>query len=421
MKQFSLIRISRLATGALLALASISSAAITGVNPTGVNVRTHGVTTVFLTFQNVAPQESSIRSFWCGEISVSANTVVDFDPCLSGTLFGNLPVALDLSRRSGANNLTDIMTIPAAVSRRAYQDAAAGASSQFFYVREFIDQSSGTRRYIAVTCRLAGGGARVPLALTDVQLRFLTTGAETDNTAPIDAPVTFIEPRQSPPPVEALIRYNGSGRIIGRWEVVLPGDEPPSIEDLLPEGSLPSELRGSQRRYTQIARFDVYLPPGTQTTLEGPPAELLPTFLRGSYQLLLRVEATNDKEGNSNTLGGTAVSGGVAGFPLPPLRYFVTEGLTANQTISLLYPLPGTPTSARPTFGWASQNEPSAWRIEFADESNTLFSALLPGSAREYLVPPDFWQRAAATRRWRVVAETTEAETTAASQWQALQ
>ncbi|MDV7390110.1 hypothetical protein RZS08_02100, partial [Arthrospira platensis SPKY1] len=103
----------------------------------------------------------------------------------------------------------------------------------------------GPDQFIAVTCRLTGGGARTPLALTDVQLMFDP-----------DLPVLQVSPDEPLPPISARIAYNGTGRLVGRWEVVLPGEALPTPDDLLPEASLPLELRATQRRYTQLARFN---------------------------------------------------------------------------------------------------------------------------------------------------------------------
>jgi len=291
--------------------------ALSGVNPTGVNVRSHGVTTVFLTFQGTAGQTSP-NGFWCGEITVPANTVTNTNPCVPGTLFGFLPKRLDLSRSSGtlgASNVTDIMSIPSSVARRAYQDAKAGNKSSFFYVRKFT--GAGGDQFVAVTCRMAGGGARVPLALTNVDLVFRTDEG--------DKPVTLLSQNTVSPNTGAIINYNGSGRLKGRWEVVQPGDPEPTVNDLLTEASLPIELRGLQQHYTLLERFNVFLPPTGRAFIPGPKNIKIPTRVKGPYKLLFRVEATYDKEGNSNTTTGVTQSGGVAGFSMPVLRYYVAS------------------------------------------------------------------------------------------------
>ena len=44
-----------------------------------------------------------------------------------------------------------------------------------------------------------------------------------------------------------------------RCEVVQPGEELPESSDLLTEATLPIEKRGTQRRYTQLGRFNIFL------------------------------------------------------------------------------------------------------------------------------------------------------------------
>ncbi len=284
-------------------------------NPTGVNVNAAGATTVFITFGNLEGYVP-IEALWCGEL-VPASPALG-DKCDPGTVFGALPVRFDQSRLSGTDGFSDIMSIPPSVARRAYQAAEGGADSRFFYVRRFVDPA-GIRpdQYVAVTCRLTDGGARTPLALLDVQLRFAG-----------DDPVLSVPAGAAPPPLEARIAYNGTGRLVGRWEVVLPGEEPPSAEDLLTEATLPAELRGTQKRYTEIERFNVFLPPTGEVVLPGPSPDDSPWTVNGLYQILLRIEASDDKEGDvdleaAGAGDGILPTGAVAGFPLPVLRYFV--------------------------------------------------------------------------------------------------
>ena len=71
-------------------------------------------------------------------------------------------------------------------------------------MRRFI-AADGSETYTRVTCRMAGGGARVPLALTDVRVGF-----ESDDGT---QPVSFISRDESLPPFAAEIRYNGTGRL----------------------------------------------------------------------------------------------------------------------------------------------------------------------------------------------------------------
>jgi hypothetical protein len=228
-----------------------------------------------------------------------------------------LPVRFNQSTTSGSSAFTDIMSIPASVARRAFEDARSGSTSSFFYVRRFVSLVGGPDEFVAVTCRMAGGGVRVPLSLTDVQLWF--EGKPT---------VQFVPPGAAPPSVNAEVTYTGTGRLRGRWEVVRPGQPVPDERDLLSEAALPIEERGTQQRYAEVQRFDVFLPPTGKAVIPGPDVHRLPTDLEGQHLLLLRIEATDDKSADSDLsavgAGATVVhSGGVAGFPMPVLRYVV--------------------------------------------------------------------------------------------------
>lgn len=411
--------------GILLAMSLFgeNAFAVSAVNPTGVNVNANGVTTVFLTFQGTAG-EVTTDAFWCGDITVPANTVTAFDPCVPGTLFGNLAQRNNLAQASGtggASNFTDIMTIPTSVARRAYQDAQSGSASQFFYVRRFVNQSTNAISFIAVTCRLAGGGARVPLAITDVRVQFTAEDG--------DRPVYLLESGAESPAVSASIRYNGSGNLKGRWEIVTPGETLPTSEDLLPEASLPVELRGSQRRYTLLERFEIFLPPTGEVTLPGPAPEKIPTLTDGSYQLLLRIESSADKEGDSNTSTGIVQSGGVAGFPMPVLRYYVgtAEELSAasmKNAEKLTLMLPQSDARVNPeaalNFHWIDIAGAQLYRLEIKASDASVHTALvLPGVA-SYVAPPWVKDLAVGGLSWRVLALDHDGNTTAISDWRSL-
>lgn len=407
--------------GALGAIHNAS--AVTAVNPTGVNVRSTGVTTVFLTFQGTANQRA-VDAFWCGEITVGANTPTSFDPCVPGTVFGHLPVRNNLSRSSGTggvSNTTDIMTIPASVARRAYQDALSGKASQFFYVRKFVD-NGGNEQFIAVTCRMAGGGARVPLALTNVEIYFETSEGR--------QPVYLLARGQKAPPVNATIHYNGSGRFKGRWEVVRPGDLEPSFEDLLTEASLPIEQRGLQRRYQLLNRFDVFLQPTGQMVLPGPDMDKIPNIADGPYKILLRVEATSEKEGGSNAVTGNVTSGGVAGFPMPVLRYYVGSGAEVKtlkealmkEELSLLLPMDDASVSfaKRINLSWVDVGMAGLYRLEVERPNRPVFTAIVEPGVSSYTLPPFVEFEPGTAMRWRVVAMNLQGEMVARSDWRQL-
>jgi hypothetical protein len=375
------------------------------VNPTGVNVNTHGATTVFLTFggiRDVAPAEA----LWCGALVPAAPDLgLRCDPA---TIYGALPARLDLSQASGAGGFTDVMSIPSTVARRAYQAAERGENGAFYYVRRFRATTGGRDQYVAVTCRLAGGGARTPFALVDVTLRFES-----------DEPVTSVRPGDRLPAARAELQFTGTGRLRGRWEIVRPGDEPPAPTDLVPEAALPIERRAEQRRYTEVERFNVFLPPVGRFTLPGPDPARLPADVAGTYLLLLRVEAVDDKEGDSSLAAagagsGVVHSGGIAGFPLPVLRYLVGAGggdstdARSPGALALVDPPPAAlvASEAPLRFSWRAIPQAAVYRLEIDDPAgDTIFSALTAGSSTAYDAPSWLGQKAAdRPLRWRVSA-----------------
>jgi hypothetical protein len=389
-------------------------------HPTGVNVNAQGATTVFITF-SALDGYVAVEALWCGALIPAAPDIGE--RCDPATLFGSLPLRFDQTRQSGVDALTDIMSIPPSVARRAYQAAADGEDSRFFYVRRLVDPT-GARpdQYITVTCRLTDGGARAPFALLDVRLRFASGQA-----------VASIAPGREPAPIEAEIAYNGTGRLVGRWEIVRPGEEPPTSFDLLTEGTLPLELRGTQRRYTELARFNLFLPPGGRITLEGPPTHRLPVDASGLHQVLLRIEATDDKEGDSNLAGigageGLVHSGAVAGFPIPVLRYIVgapgSTG-TASERLRLLLPAADSTINAgrSQVFSWTHFAAASLYRLEVREErgNSVVLSALLQSSTAVYRSPAWLADRISGdVLEWRVVGLDSNGERIEATAWRRL-
>ena len=397
--------LSRVALAILVCLSVPAASAQIKVNPTGVNVNTNGATTAFITFGGLGDFRP-IEAEWCGEL-VSAAPDVGLK-CNPSTIFGRLPIRLDQSRLSGAGGFTDIMSIPPSVTRRAYQAAEAGEKSSFFYVRRFRNAATGQEQYVAVTCRLAGGGARVPFSLVDVQVKFN-----------VETPILFIKPGEAAPPLSARILYNGTGRLKGRWEIVYPSEEVPSERDLLTEGTLPLEERGTQRRYTELSRFNVFLPPTGEVVLKGPDVDRIPTTTEGMYLLLLRIEASDDKEGDSN-LGsagagiGVVHAGAVAGFPMPPLRYVVGSGsselaeTTASTQMVALSPLADAAlaSTAPLDFTWTEGGVRAAFfRVEVRNANGEdVHAAIVPRGAGLYRAPSWLLEKAGASAAWRIVA-----------------
>ncbi len=389
------------------------------VSPSGVNINANGATTVFLTFGglgNYRPAEAT----WCGELT-PASPDIGFK-CDPATIYGSLPDRYNQSASSGRQALTDIMSIPPSVARRAYQDAVDGAKSSFFYVRHFVNLRGGPDEYVFVTCRMAGGGVSVPLALTNVKLMF-------DG----NLPLTVIKPGEKPPPIKAEIAYNGAGRLIGRWEVVMPGDELPSEQDLLTEGSLPIEERGQQRRYAQLSRFNVFLPPTGKHVLPGPDTSRLPTNIEGQYLILLRIEVSDDPDSGSNLAAvkagaGFIQSGAVAGFALPALRYFVgskaADTTTASSALTLLLPADqSVAANDQPLeFSWSESPQAAVYRLEVEDnKAQRLLSAMLRRGVTLYRAPPWLKEKAGdGIMRWRVVAFDQTGAVISESQWRVL-
>jgi|HigsolmetaAR202D_1030399.scaffolds.fasta_scaffold03622_2 hypothetical protein len=398
------------------ALFGAQNAAAISRDPNGVNVNAQGATTVFITFGGLQ-QQTPVEAMWCGEL-ISAAPDIGFK-CDPSTIYGRLPIRLDQSRlNADSTTFTDIMSIPPSVARRAWQAAERGEHSAFYYVRRFVSTVGGPDEYVFVTCRLAGGGARVPLALLDVRLSFAVERA---------APA--LQRGEVAPPVQAEIRYNGSGRLKGRWEIVAPGEDPPSSRDLLTEATLPPEERALQRRYTQLERFNVFLPPTGKLILPGPDPKRLPTEIEGLYHLLLRIEASDDKEGDSNLAlaeAGTGIvhSGAVAGFPIPPLRYYVGNAVdpaVSSHSLTLLAPGAGTAWPAeRPlTFSWSQAPSAMLYRLEIAEGAAIKHSAIVQQGVGAYLAPS--WLTANASRlRWRVIALGPNGEVIQRTDWRTL-
>ncbi|HYK43514.1 MAG TPA: hypothetical protein VE007_14090 [Thermoanaerobaculia bacterium] len=383
-------------------------------SPTGTNVNSQAATTALITFGNLRSQVPA-EALWCGQI-IPAAPDIGFK-CDPNTIFGVLPIRYDQSRLSPNGSVfTDIMSIPPSVARRAYQAAARGENSAFFYVRRFTSTSGGPDEYVFVTCKLTGGGARVPFALLDVRLAFAT-----------DEPVQSVERNAAPPPFKAEISYNGTGQLVGRWEVVLPGDERPAGRDLLTEGTLPPEERLLQRRYTQVERFSVFLPPVGHFTLPGPDPSKLPATVDGLHEILLRIEASDDREADSDLAAaaageGIVHAGAVAGFQLPALPYFVGSvpaGVVPGG-LALLTPREKTPIStAEPfTFSWSPHPAAALYRLEIADPAQKeIHAALLQPGITSYRAPSFLHDRAPQKFRWRVVATGPDGRVIGSSPW----
>ncbi|MEZ5427335.1 MAG: hypothetical protein R2747_13780 [Pyrinomonadaceae bacterium] len=162
------------------------------------------------------------------------------------------------------------------------------------------------------------------------------------------------------------------------------------------EATLPVEERGTQKRYREVGRFNHFLPPVGKFRLKLELKDRVPTLAEGGYQLLLRIEASDDKESDSNlqVLGvgtGTVHSGAVASFPMPSLKFFVTGEENNNwPETALLIPAKDAVLSAPQTlvFNWRELSGAALYRLKvFEKPEEPLFSALLPGEVTSYRSP----------------------------------
>lgn len=390
----------------LLSMCAVGASAQTiTVSPSETTVYSQGATSVLLTFGNLGNRRP-VESTWCGALVPAAPDIgFKCDPSL---IFGRLPLRYNQSTLSGTNAYTDIMSVTPSVARRAYLDAARGSRATFFYVRRFVLPAGGPDEYVAVTLRLGGNGAGVPFSITNVRLLW-DGGNKT---------VPFVKSGERLPRISAEIFYTGSGRLIGRWELVKPGETPPTQRDLLSESTLPVEERGTQRRFSQVKRFNVFLSPVGRTIIPGPENERIEKTVDGMYLLLFRIESVADGLNQSN-LGavnaghGLVNSGGVAGFSMPVMRYYVGTGgdTQIDEFNSVDHQLaPADLAEFRPSqpivFSWPSVPHTKYYKLVIESAAGVeVFSAVILSDTSTYSAPS--WLSTQTTGdllRWQVLA-----------------
>lgn len=365
------------------------------VSPDNITAYSQGATSSYLTFNNVVGLRPA-DAIWCGAIMPAAPDIgFRCDPT---TIFGVLPTRYDQSSLAGTR-YTDIMSITPTVARRAYTDAAQGNDSRFFYVKHFVSTVGGPDQFVPVTIRLSGNGAGVPFSLTGVKLEWQKG----------EKVVPFIKPDEKLPQITVEIRYTGTGRLKGRWELVKPGDELPDGRDLLSEAALPVEERGTQRRYALLSRFNVNLPPGGRYTLPGPENWRIDKSVEGMYLLLFRVEASDAPNSGSNIGTATIATGGVAGFQMPTLRYYVGNASnTEIQQIARSSPAVDefTPQPLPIVLRWKAVANAKLYRLEIEDgEKKNIFTAIIRPSTNQYQLPSFVRELVSAKQlKWRIVA-----------------
>lgn len=407
------------------------SGLIINVSPRSVSVNIDSPTTAALTY-TFAPNSAGadpVDALFCSTLSVPVPSTgaTSTNPCAPGSEFARLPTEAANFQTTQMGpyriNTRETLRVPAPVARYAYSRLREGAEPVFYLVRRFAPEV-----YTVVALRLAGNLANQPLGITDIRVAFVKGAGE--------LPLAFVKRNEPPPQIGALLYYTGAGILRGRWEVVLPGDVEPTAEDLVPEASLPFPLRGSQRRYQLVERFQVYLPATGRFVLPGPDVSKLPVSADGQHRVLLRLEA-------EPAIGGTdpgLLSGGAAPFPLPTLRYFVgsVPGIPGSGPVQSIAP---DPTMRRtfaahevPEFRWLDDvTGATVYRLEVRDENDeVLVSALLrPGTtgvqirARKvaaYQAPPFVRERIKGGRqKWQVTAVTADGSLVGQSAWRTVQ
>ena len=145
---------------------------------------------------------------------------------------------------------------------------------------------------------------------------------------------------------------------------------------------------------------------------------MIPNSLEGFYQILLRIEASDDKEGDSSLDAagageGLVHTGAVAGFPMPILRYFVGNALAVVRPdpetgFGLLEPMINT-VLARDrnlVFSWLEHTTATLYRLEVATIGREpVLSALVERGTTSYSAPGWLADRVGdGGLLWRVVA-----------------
>jgi hypothetical protein len=177
-----------------------------------------------------------------------------------------------------------------------------------------------------------------------------------------------------------------------------------------------------------LSTFNLFLAPDGKYILPGPDISRLPNSVSGEYLVLLRIEATDEKESDSNlaVVGvgpGVVHSGAVAGFPLPVLRYYVGSGPDKQLTNELTLLLPGDkifiPTADAIEFKWSDTATAAFYRLEVIDMAGQLVlsAVLLPGKGF-YRAPPWLKEKAGGGNvRWHVLALDRKGQTISESPW----
>lgn len=385
------------------------AAGITSATASLIDVALNAPTPVSIRY-SLAGADTPLAGQFCGALNGPypvASGVTTGNPCAPASNLGFANPAVGFI--SNALQTGETLVVPETIARQATQRALASGNSVFYFVRQF---SSG--RYAVVRLRLNANSASSPLAFTDIRLGF-RDGAGLQN-------IGFFKRGQLLPAVSASLRYQGAGVLRARWEIVGPGDTPPTALDLRAEAGLSPLERAQQHRYRVVERVNIYLPASGQAVLSGPAPRLLPNEQYGQYLLLLRIETSDSVAG---------VPAGTAPFALPVLRYYIGESSgpvarakSVPEAISLVAPQSGArlDKDAALTFQWLENENVSLYRLEIEANGKPAYAARIRPSAQSginhYTAPPfiaaSLFNKAA---RWRVVALASDGQFVGESEW----
>lgn len=355
--------------------------------------------------------DTPLAGQFCSNLIVPypATGVSNTNPCATASSLGNAGPAIGFAN---AAQTGEQLVVPETVARQAAARAQASGNGIFYFTRQF---SSG--KYAVVQLRLNANSANTPLAFTEIRLGFREGGALQN--------LGFFKRGQILPPVSAAIRYRGAGVLRARWEIVQPGDTPPTALDLQAEALLTPLQRAQQQRYRVLERVNIYLPATGQAVLSGPTPKLLPNEQYGQYLLLLRIETSDSVAG---------VPAAVNPFTLPVLRYYIGESSNPSsafksepQAINLVTPAAGEalPKEGALAFQWLENKGVSLYRLEIEANGKLAYAARVRPTAQEgmnqYVAPPfvsaNLTNKAV---RWRVVALASNGQFIGESTWRDL-
>lgn len=414
--------LSAIAIGVFLIILPGAEAAVQR-NPTGVNVSASGPTTLTIRFADDSGLLfTSTQAIFCSldptagaGSAASAVSIQSNCTAAGGRVLGRLPSSLDRgSTSTSTSTITDVMTIPFSVTRRAVIQARTGAKSDFFYIRRFVPAAGvnlgfgvNTPVIVVITCRLTAGTARTPLSLT----RIVLFGEEPNQDRVLQIRVN--QKNHKTGIVKADIRYTGTGILSGWWEVRRPSDPPLRDIDLFAAGSLSETDRQQQQRFTRVKRFRFQVPVSGRLTLPGPKYSQLPDDQPGFYQVLLRIEATRDRESLSS-LAGTGgstnlFSGGAAGFQFPALEYRIgnlgaTSGAGGAFQPRLI--VEQLPEGVHVALSWkAVERAGPLVLVEATQPGREKISKILMPMKNEAAVLPRHWFQGSDIKDWRFIVK----------------